>query len=79
VLTQRWRRTVKPYKIWRASSTASSRTTYYAITTRRPTYLRRSHTVGAQFPTGFSQVINISRPYEKKVRSHPRSQSPKSW
>jgi ribonuclease HI len=44
-----------------------------------PTYLRRPHPVEAQFPTRFSQAINISRPYEKMARSHPRSWSPKSW
>jgi ribonuclease HI len=44
-------------------------TMYYATTTRRPMYSRKLHPVEAWFPTGFSQVINISRLYEKKARA----------
>jgi ribonuclease HI len=40
--------------------------------------LTKAARVEAQFPTGFSRVINISRPYEKKARSHLRRRSPKS-
>jgi hypothetical protein len=39
--------------------------------------LTKAARVEAQFSTGFSRVINISRPYEK-ARSHPRRRSPKS-
>jgi hypothetical protein len=50
-----------------------------ATTTRQWTCLRKLHPAAAPFPTGSLQVINISRPCEKKARGHPRSRGLRSW
>jgi hypothetical protein len=41
--------------------------------------LRKRHPVVARFPTVSSRVINISRPCEKRARSHPKSRGSRSW
>jgi hypothetical protein len=72
-------RTVKPYEIWRASSTASSCTTCCVTTTKQLMYSQRPRPVEARFLTGSLRATSISHPYKKKARNHPRSQSPRSW
>jgi hypothetical protein len=58
---------------------ASSYTTCCATTTRRLTYSQKPRPLEARFPMVSSQVTNISRLCNKKVRSHPRSEDPRSW
>jgi hypothetical protein len=41
--------------------------------------LQRPCPVAARCLTGSSRVINMRHPYERRARSHPRSQSPRSW
>jgi ribonuclease HI len=72
VSTRRWWCTVKPYEIWRASSTASSCITCCVTTTKQSTYSQRPHPFEARFLMGSSRVINTRHPYEQKARSHQR-------
>jgi hypothetical protein len=58
---------------------ASSCTTCCTTRIRWLMCLRKRHPVAARSPMGSSRVININRPYEKRVRSPPKSRGPRSW